>query len=366
MERAFIVVANAIVDVDLWAELPGISGVEEPGVDEDLALWVTDGDAGGGGFAGEEVGEGINTAGASGDDLAAVEGEGTGGVAVIELVKLGLAELAAEAHLVLALDPRELVGEVACDVVAALRGRLANWIEAGDSDVGGVGEGCAGDEAEALNVLVGLIIIEDLIEVVDADEKLIGDARREEVVFDDGDVLDVDRGDLVVGEEVRACGGDLVTLADEPVGAETVFGGDGVVDLAEAIPAIAELGVAGVVIVDGPDGILGEDAGSPEGIENVLHDGVNGHPFAGEEGLGLVLPAYGGLGCVTRLADGEALVLKGEKAEELVLEEGATYGESCVVVANLLLGGREGALGTEELVTVEVVRCAVEGVGSGA
>ena len=41
-------------------------------------------------------------------------------MAMIELVELSLAILAAEAHLVLADDPGELIGEVAGDVVAAL------------------------------------------------------------------------------------------------------------------------------------------------------------------------------------------------------------------------------------------------------
>ena len=53
-------------------------------------------------------------------------------------------------------------------------------------------------------------------------------------------------------------------------------------------------------------------------------------------------------------------MLEGEEAEELVLEEGAADGEAGVVVADLLLGVGEGALGAEELVAVEVVGGAVE------
>ena len=124
MERAFVVVADAVVDVELGRELPGVAGVEEPGVDEDLALGIADGDGGGGGLAGEEVGERADVAGRR-RRVTAVEGERAGGVAVVELVELGLAELAAEADLVLALDPGELIGEVAGDVVAAL-GRSAD------------------------------------------------------------------------------------------------------------------------------------------------------------------------------------------------------------------------------------------------
>ena len=68
-------------------------------------------------------------------------------MAVVELVELGLAELAAEAQLVLAFDPGELIGEVAGDVVAALGRREADGVEAlslplgvADGDVGRVGE----------------------------------------------------------------------------------------------------------------------------------------------------------------------------------------------------------------------------------
>ncbi len=58
-------------------------------------------------------------------------------------------------------------------------------------------------------------------------------------------------------------------------------------------------------------------------------------------------------------------MLEGEEAEELVLEEGTADGEAGVVVADLLLGVGEGALGAEELVAVEVVDGAVELVGAG-
>ena len=99
---------------------------------------------------------------------------------------------------------------------------------------------------------------------------------------------------------------------------------------------------------------------APERVEHVLHDGLTATAFGGEDGLGLVLPADGGLGGGAGLADDEALVLEGEEAEELVLEEGAADGEAGVVVADLLLGVGEGALGAEELVAVEVVGGAVE------
>src|ERR1700677_716480 len=57
-------------------------------------------------------------------------------------------------------------------------------------------------------------------------------------------------------------------------------------------------------------------------------------------------------------------MLEGQKAEELVVNERPANGESSVVVADLLLGIREGTLGSEELVPVEVVHGAVEGIGA--
>ena len=129
------------------------------------------------------------------------------------------------------------------------------------------------------DVVVGVVVVEDLVEVVDADEDLVGDGGRDEAVVDDGDVLHVDGRDLVVGEELGADGRDLVALADEPVGAEVVLVGEVVVDLGEAVPAVAELGIVGVEVVDDADGVLREDAGAPEGVEHVLHDGIDGDAF---------------------------------------------------------------------------------------
>ena len=153
MERTFIVVANSVVHVELWCELEGVAGVEEPGIDEDLALGISDGDAGGRGLASQEVGERITIAvqtvrvrcrrnstiirsgyrcGAS-----SIEGKGAGCVTMVELVQLCLPILSAEAQLVLSLGPGELIGEVPGDVVASLWRRKANGVKIA------AGGGCA-------------------------------------------------------------------------------------------------------------------------------------------------------------------------------------------------------------------------------
>ena len=73
-------------------------------------------------------------------------------------------------------DPGELIGEVTGDVVAALGRRQADGIKVLDGDVGRIGEGSAGDEAESLDVGGSLVVVEDLVEVVDAGEELVGHA----------------------------------------------------------------------------------------------------------------------------------------------------------------------------------------------
>ncbi len=286
---------------------------------------------------------------------------------MVELVELGLAVLAAEAHLVAAFDPGELIGEVPGDVVAALGRSCADEVEAADLDVGGVGIAGAGDEAEALDVVSGVVVVEDLVEVVDAGEDLVGDVAAEDAVVDDGDVLHMDGSDLVVAEQViPGDGSDLIALADEPVDGEVVLIGEAPVDLAEAVPAVAELGIVGVEVADGAGGIGREDVAAVQGVEGALHDGLLGDVVSGEESGGLTLPADGGLCGVAGLPDDEALVLKGEEAEEAVPDEWTADGEACVVVSDLLLGGGEGTLCAEELVAIEVVGGSVEGVGAGA
>jgi hypothetical protein len=54
---------------------------------------------------------------------------------MVELFKLGAAEFAAEAELMLAYGVGDDVGEMAGDIFAALRRRLADAIKAGDGNV---------------------------------------------------------------------------------------------------------------------------------------------------------------------------------------------------------------------------------------
>jgi hypothetical protein len=106
------------------------------------------------------------------------------------------------------------------------------------------------------------------------------------------------------------------------------------------------------------EGFAGANAGSMSGLTAT--------PLEANQGLGLVLPAHGRFCGCTGLADYEALVFEGEKAEEFVSHKRAAARKAGVVVPDLLLGVREGALCPEEFVAVEVVYGSVQEVGAGA
>jgi hypothetical protein len=147
--------------------------------------------------------------------LRAAEGEDAAGAGLVEVVDLGLAELATEAVLMLANGVRDGIGEVAGDVGTTLGKRDADGIEAAgvasetaagsgatDRDLGCAGKVWRGDpgvEAEGDRIVRVIRIGEDLIKVADTEEGLIGEARREDVVVDDCVVFYVNRGDLEVG-----------------------------------------------------------------------------------------------------------------------------------------------------------------------
>jgi len=99
-----------------------------------------------------------------------------------------------------------------------------------------------------------------------------------------------------------------------------------------------------VVVVDYADGVLSEDTCSPERVEDALHDWIDSESVLQDDLLySLILPAHGRFGSGSGLADDEALMFKGGKAEQLVLEEWAAEGEASVVVADLLLVEAKGS-----------------------
>lgn len=186
MERTFEVVTEAVVQVELRIELPRVAGVEEPRIYKYLALLISLDDRCVRGLASKKVGESVAIAVISiwisrrafvgRKNLAAIECERADDVALIEGIKLCLTVFAAETHLVFALGPGELICDVASDVVASLGRREADGIKVFDGNVWGVGESGSGDEAKALNVVVGFVVVEDLVEVVDTGKELVGHA----------------------------------------------------------------------------------------------------------------------------------------------------------------------------------------------
>ena len=96
------------------------------------------------------------------------------------------------------------------------------------------GIGDAGVEAEGDGIVVMHGVGEDLVEVADAEEGLVGQLRREDVVVDDRVVFYVDGGDFKVGAELAAGGGGLVAVAEVAANAELVGLVDVVVQVNDA------------------------------------------------------------------------------------------------------------------------------------
>ncbi len=197
--------------------------------------------------------------------LRAVEGEYAAGAGLVEVIDLGLAELAAEAELMFADGVGDRIVEVAGDVLTTLGRRDADGIEAAgaageaaagcgaaDGDLGCAGEaggGDAGVEAEGDGIVGVIGIGEDLVKVADAEEGLVGELGREDVVVDDRVVFYVDGGDLEVGAELAAGGGGLVAVAEVAADAELVGLVDVVVEVDDGVEAVPVFG-AGVEVVD--------------------------------------------------------------------------------------------------------------------
>src|SRR6516165_7442283 len=107
MQRPLVVPANAVVDVQLRSNLPGILGEEVPRIHEDLAVGVAKRNAGLVHAPGQKVGQRINVGVAripsitgrgfgTVGPLRAVEREAAQRVTLVELIELRLAKLAAE------------------------------------------------------------------------------------------------------------------------------------------------------------------------------------------------------------------------------------------------------------------------------
>ena len=197
--------------------------------------------------------------------MRSVESQRAQAVAMVKLFKLRTAKFSSEAKLMLANGVRDDVSEVASNIFAALRRRLADTIEAGDGDVrsprqtGGV-EIRRKIQAVRRNLEAVVFIIENLAKIIDAGEDLVRDARRKDGVPRNGVVGNVDGCDLIVILQLRSCfrqsraadRSDLVALSHEVVNGEGVLIVDFVIELGESVVAVTKFGIGtGVVVSSG-------------------------------------------------------------------------------------------------------------------
>src|ERR1700733_2076585 len=143
MQRAFIVITQAVIDVQFRAQLPGVLREEVEGIHEDLALGITQGNRGCRNIPRQKIGQSIDAriarvpryAPSRCGPLRAIEGKASQRVTMIELIQLRLAEFSAKFELVPSHRPGVVVREMARNIVASLRWGLANRVETLDRNI---------------------------------------------------------------------------------------------------------------------------------------------------------------------------------------------------------------------------------------
>ena len=237
------------------------------------------------------------------------------GVTMIELVELRLAEFSTQFDLMFADHPREIVGEVASDVVTALGRGLADIIKASYPDAGRTFQGRPGDQSKRGDVEAVVEVVEYLVEVIYSGQNLVGDGRREYVVEDDRVVLNVDRSDLVIVEQLGSDRRDLISLPREPVGGKAVLLVDRPVYLCQAVVTVTVFGIGVEVVVDGwrtasvprkASGYLGR----PKVREEVSRNRIDRNAIFGQCGFAAPLPCRRRFGGRLWNTDLEPLFLK--------------------------------------------------------
>src|SRR6266851_6681181 len=287
LHGAKILVAQAVTNVELPSELPGILNVRVKGVDVHKAFRITNsnGRAAGkvvgdgmevvasGNIAGEEVGQSLCYRGfrcshriISPRAGGTVEDELSCSAAVVELVEFSVAVFGSEAELVLSDTVGNDVGKVQSQVASALGRSEANLFESTgaalgrrrDDDIGSAVDGLpvvggvrAEEYAHGLGIEATVVVVEELVEVAGAKKELVGPPGRQRRIQDCAIVSVVERRYL---EEVRQVGAgrsqgwaatewcDLVPLADDGVQRKMVFVRNLVIEPSYAVVAIAKLG----------------------------------------------------------------------------------------------------------------------------
>src|ERR1700687_115389 len=177
----------------------------------------------------------------------------------VEFVDVPLAHFAAETELVLAEVVGNDIGEHAGNVVAAFRRRNADLFKPADGDIGStqnrlIVNQCVGAEiqTEGMSVEAVVGVVEGLVEIVHAKQKLVGHARSNDriqsgsiVVYVDGRLLEVV---LQVGtsSRQRRAGAQrcrLATLPTEPSKREVMLLGEVEIDLGHSVVTVAGGGI---------------------------------------------------------------------------------------------------------------------------
>src|SRR5712692_10767387 len=154
MQRAKVFIAETEIQVQLLGKLPGILEIQVVSIHLNKAFRISHSNSGGRYVAGKKVGQRrgirITPDGRSRGNtsrvpwpLCSIEGELSSPTAVIELVHVRLADLSPETELVFPHGVGDDVGQMAGDVVAALRRRESDLLKPGNGDVRGTEDGLA-------------------------------------------------------------------------------------------------------------------------------------------------------------------------------------------------------------------------------
>jgi hypothetical protein len=199
--------------------------------------------------------------------LRAIELEDTRRGAEVELVHAPLAELAAELYLVPAGDVGQCVGQVPGNVLTAFGRRDAHLIETADLDVGSSHHRLPANQStraqvkpETLHIEAVVGVVEDLIEIANTGEQLVGQLIGKHRTQHGGVVLHMQRSHFKVITQVgtrrsqrqtrarRLC---LAALSAKPMDRQTLFVGEVNVYLRHTVIAIACTRYRSEVVVRG-------------------------------------------------------------------------------------------------------------------
>src|ERR1700694_4305088 len=175
---------------------------------------------------------------------------------MIELIHVRLANLTSAAKLVRSPVVGDDIGRVPGEVTAAFRRCQTNLFKVPDHDVGSTENGLpvdsrigAKEQAQCFRIETVVEVAESLVEVVGANEHLVGQSRCEYGIQRERIVEHVDGGvfegalQIRAGRSQRGASAErrsLVALSPEPAERQTVFIVEVVVDLRHAVVTVAD------------------------------------------------------------------------------------------------------------------------------